>query len=225
METETTTLEPRVSVETFLNAQHQTRYRITVDGEVTDDLGGVGWRTEEKAVNFWDSKNGLQGGAAERKAERRAAFLAEKAERAAQAAADEMAKEEARKKILVLLDQRPVWNAAELKAAVGVPDQIFASALWSSPQVVQGSNTVHKKTKALTLLRREARKAVGAYNNTIIDIIPDSNAAPVLTGEPSSGYNRIKWGGYTPSTLQVTVGEHWLSPVVEAIAKDYHYDE
>jgi hypothetical protein len=85
--------------------------------------------------------------------------------------------------------------------------------------------TVHKKTKLLTLLRREARKAVGAYNNTSIRIIPDSNAAPVKSGEPCSNYNLRKYGKYNPSTLLVTVGQHWLSPVVEAIAKDYSYDK
>ena len=62
--------EPTVSVETFSNPQHQTRYHILVDGKVIDDLGGIGWRTEEKALNYWDSKNGLPLKAVERKAER-----------------------------------------------------------------------------------------------------------------------------------------------------------
>jgi hypothetical protein len=88
------------------------------------------------------------------------------------------------------------------------------------------------------ILRQEARKAVGTHNNTPINIIPDSNAAPVLTGEMANittanggivysyqAYRRAHGAvSYSPSTLLVTVGQHWLSPVVEAIADDYKYD-
>jgi hypothetical protein len=216
--------EPTVSVETFSNPQHQTRYRILVDGKVIDDLGGIGWRTEEKALNYWDSSHGLPPRGAGNKAARRAAQLEEQKKRAAEYAAFEAAKEEAKKKIIVLLEQHPVWNIEELQAAVGVDDKMIIYAVAALPQVVRNINTVHKKTKELMKLRQEARKAVGAYNNTAIDIIPDSNAAPVKTGEPCSDYNLRKWGKYNPSTLLVTVGQHWLSPVVEAIAKDYNYD-
>jgi hypothetical protein len=49
-----------VQIEKFINPENQTRYRIVVAGEVTDDLNGMGWRSKEKAANFWDSKNGIQ---------------------------------------------------------------------------------------------------------------------------------------------------------------------
>jgi hypothetical protein len=140
-----------------------------------------------------------------------------------------MAAAEASNKILDLLDQRPVWDEQDLKVAVGVDDSTFNRALFGIPdsKVVYtvGSSTIHKNTKGLMALRREARKAVGTHNNAPVDIIPDSNVAPALTGEMCSGYKRIKWGGYQPSTLKVTVGQHWLAPVVEAIAEIYAYDE
>jgi hypothetical protein len=216
-----------LKVETFLNSQHQTRYRILVDGKVTDDLGGIGLRSEERVLNYWYSRKGLpfiKGEDEVKKAKRRAAHLAELKKRAEQVAADKVAEEEAKKKILILLEQRPVWNDEELQCAVGVTDTIFAHALWELEKVEHSNSTVHRKSKELLKLREEARKAVGTHNNAPIRIIPDSNEAPVLTGEGASGYNRIKWGGYNPSTLLVTVGQHWLSPVVEAIAEDYKYD-
>jgi hypothetical protein len=122
MLTETILESPRVSVESFCNPQHQTRYRILVDGIVTDDLGGIGWRSPEKALNYWDSKHGLSIKAVERKAERRAAYLAAEAKRKEKAAAFEAATEEAKKKILVLLDQRPVWNTEEMQSVLEVTD-------------------------------------------------------------------------------------------------------
>jgi len=127
------------------------------------------------------------------------------------------------------LEQRQIWNVEELKNAVGITGIPFNFALWSlgsDGELVHtsGSSTVHKKAKELMQLRQEARKAVGAYNNTPIDIIPDSNAAPVFTGEPASGWKLRKYGKYNPSTLLVTVGQHWLAPVAEAIVPEYAYD-
>jgi hypothetical protein len=74
---------PRVTVETFTDSQHRTRFRILVDGKLFDDLRGVGFRSEEKALNYWDSNHGIPARAAERNAERRNALLAEKEERKA----------------------------------------------------------------------------------------------------------------------------------------------
>ena len=184
--------------------------------------------TETKARRYWLYKH-LPPEEVERlNAERQAAHLARQAEIAERRAAEAAAEEKAKNKILALLDQRPIWDSSELRDAVGIVGTPFNHALGSlhndGKLVHAAGSTVHRKTKELMTLRREARKAVGAYPNTCIEIIPDSNAAPVKSGEPSSDYNLRKYGKYNPSTLQVTVGQYWLAPVVEAIAKDYAYD-
>jgi hypothetical protein len=113
METQT----PTIQTERFVNLKHVSRYRILLDGKVTEDLGGIGFRSEERALNFWDSKQGLpiRG---EGKAERRAAHLLRLAEQAAEQRAKAAAIAKANKKVLSLLDERSVWNREELKAAV-----------------------------------------------------------------------------------------------------------
>jgi hypothetical protein len=216
-----------VQTEQFTNPKNQTRYRIVVDGVVTEDLNGMGWRSSERALNFWDSKNGLPIRGMSR-AERRAVYLVEKVKWEERQAAERAAETEAMDKITALLDQQSVWNREELQAAVGVDESVFNRALWRIPNdkviYCAGGNSIHKKTKALAVLQREARKAVGTYNGAAVDIIPDSNAAPVLNGKMSSGYNRRKWGGYQPSSILVTVGQYWLAPIAEAIAETYDYD-
>ena len=76
----------------------------------------------------------------------------------------------------------------------------------------------------MTALRRAARENTGAHRTTPIYILPGSHTAPVLTGEKARDYHLAKWGKYKPSTLLVTVGQHWLIPQIENIDAIYEAD-